>query len=189
VQVRALVGRRAVAQTTVRLTRQKRTGRCVYAAVLRPTKAKTRSARSVAVSARFLGTSRLKARSSVTKRVRIADARRAVRAVSLKVGRTPKRGQAKRLTATGQVVLPTSRPRVACGGRVQVRALVGRRAVAQTTVRLTRQKRTGRCVYAAVLRPTTASTRSARAVAFSARFLGTSLLEARSSVTRRVAIR
>jgi hypothetical protein len=117
------------------------------------------------------------------------DTRRAARSLSVKVVRAPKKGRAKRLTVTGRIVLPSARPRIACGGRVRVRALVGRRAVAQKTVRLTRQKRTGRCLYAAVLRPTKAKTRSARTVAVSARFLGSSRVKPRSSVTKRVRIR
>jgi uncharacterized repeat protein (TIGR01451 family) len=117
------------------------------------------------------------------------DTRRAARSLSVKVVRAPKKGRAKRLTVTGRIVLPSARPRIACGGRVRVRALVGRRAVAQKTVRLTRQKRTGRCLYSAVLRPTKAKTRSARTVAVSARFLGSSRVKPRSSVTKRVRIR
>lgn len=86
VQVRAKVGRRTVASRTVRLrTVRLRTVRggvrarvCLYSAVLRPTAKRTRAARKVVVSARFLGTAQMRPRASrgVTVRIRPPARRR-----------------------------------------------------------------------------------------------------------------
>jgi uncharacterized repeat protein (TIGR01451 family) len=67
VRARAKVGARTVAVATVRL--RARRGACRYSLTLRPKK--TRSARSVRVSATFLGTSQLRPRSSRAVAVRI----------------------------------------------------------------------------------------------------------------------
>ena len=67
VQVRAKVGKRTVASRTVRLRVRKRV--CGYATVLRPKR--TRAARTVVVSARFLGTTQMRPRTSRALKVRI----------------------------------------------------------------------------------------------------------------------
>jgi alpha-tubulin suppressor-like RCC1 family protein len=67
VRVRALAGKRVVASTTTRLRR--RAGACRYSAVLRPRR--TRSARTVTVTARFLGSAQMRPRTSRSARVRI----------------------------------------------------------------------------------------------------------------------
>jgi alpha-tubulin suppressor-like RCC1 family protein len=109
------------------------------------------------------------------------------RRLGLKVVRFPRRGRAKRLTVSGVLKLPVRRPPVACGGRVQVRALVGKRVVASTIVKL--RRRAGACRYTAVLRPKQAKTRSARVVKVTARFLGNAHMRPRAARTTTVRIR
>jgi hypothetical protein len=69
VQVRARVGKRTVAVRTVPL--RARRAQCRYAAQLRPTRARTKAARRVVVSARFLGTPQMRPRASRNVPVRI----------------------------------------------------------------------------------------------------------------------
>jgi uncharacterized repeat protein (TIGR01451 family) len=111
--------------------------------------------------------------------------RRLPRKLGVKVVRVPKRGLAKRLVVTGALALPAGTPRLRCAGKVRVRALVGKRAVASSTVAL--RARRGTCVYARTLRPT--KTGSAKVVRVSATFLGTALMRPRASKAVRVRIR
>jgi len=107
------------------------------------------------------------------------------RGLLLQVKRAPRRGPATRLTVTGRLLLPRTRPAPRCGGRVLVRATVGRRTVASRKVALRRRK--GVCSFSTVLRPK--RTRSARTVQVSGRFLGTSQMQPRASRALRVRIR
>ena len=107
------------------------------------------------------------------------------RKLGVKVVRYPKRGRATRLTVSGALTLPRATPALRCAGRVRAKALVGRRTVASATARLT--SRRGVCRYSLTLRPT--RTRSARTVAVSATFLGTTLLRPRSSRALKIRIR
>ncbi len=67
VQVMAKAGKRTVAQRTVALKRSR--GACRYSTILRPTK--TRTAKQVVVTARFLGTPQMRPRASKALKVRI----------------------------------------------------------------------------------------------------------------------
>ena len=69
VRVQARVGKRLVASTTAKLRPRARA--CRYTAVLRPKRAKTKSARVVRVTARFLGNAQMRPRVSRAKVVRI----------------------------------------------------------------------------------------------------------------------
>ena len=107
------------------------------------------------------------------------------RSLSLTVTRVPKRGTLSRIRAAGRLLLPRVRPVPRCGGRVRVRAMVGKRVVAQRTVAL--RKLRGVCRYTATVRPS--RTRSAKAVIVRARFLGTSQMRARDSRATGVKLR
>ena len=107
------------------------------------------------------------------------------RGLGMKVVRFPRRGRATKLTVSGVLRLPRTRPPARCAGRVQVRALVGKRIVARTTARL--RRRAGACRYSAVLRPK--RTRSARTVKVTARFVGNAQMRPRSARPRSVRIR
>ncbi len=109
------------------------------------------------------------------------------RGLALKAVRAPKRGVAKRITVTGNLLLPRVRPVPRCRGNVQVRARVGSRTVAVRTVPL--RARRAQCRYAAQLRPTRARTKAARRVVVSARFLGTPQMRPRASRNVPVRIR
>src|SRR5262245_51989945 len=109
------------------------------------------------------------------------------RRLSMKVVRFPKRGRATRLAVSGALILPRARPAPRCGGKVEVRALAGRRLVAATKTSLRRRK--GACRYAAVLRPKAARMRGATALTVTARFLGNAQMRAWSSRTARVRVR
>ena len=111
--------------------------------------------------------------------------RRQPKKLGVKVKRYPRTGAATRLVVSGALSLPRALPAPRCAGRVTVSARVGRRTVATGTAAL--HRRAGVCRYTMTLRPR--RTRSARAVAVSARFLGTTELTPRSSRALRVRIR
>ena len=106
--------------------------------------------------------------------------------LGVRVVRYPRRGPATRLVVSGALALPRgASPAAACSGRVRATAKVGRRTVASATAKLRRTRAT--CVYSLTLRPK--KTRSAKAVAVSARFLGTAQLKPKSSKALKVRIR
>jgi uncharacterized repeat protein (TIGR01451 family) len=107
------------------------------------------------------------------------------RGLSLTVTRVPRRGTLSRIGASGRLLLPRVRPVPRCAGKVRVRATVGKRVVAQRTVRLRRLR--GACRYSTSLRP--GRTRSAKAVIVRARFLGTSQMRPRDSRATGVKVR
>jgi hypothetical protein len=117
-----------------------------------------------------------------------AKARRALpRRLGMKVVRFPKRGRVTRLTVSGVLTLPRARPPLRCAGRVQVRALAGKRVVASTRAPLRRRARA--CRYTAVLRPKAAKLRRAKVVKVTARFLGNAQMRPRAGRAKMVRVR
>ncbi len=111
--------------------------------------------------------------------------RRLPRKLGVKVARYPRRGPASRLVVSGALTLPGGTPKLRCGGRVRVRALIGTRPVASSTATL--RVRRGTCLYAVTLRPK--KTGANRFVKVSATFLGTTLMRPRSSKPLKIRIR
>ena len=109
------------------------------------------------------------------------------RGLEVKVARWPKRGRATRLTVTGVLTMPKARPAPRCAGRVQVKALAGKRLVASTRATLRRRK--GACRYTAVLRPKAAKVRSAKVLTVTARFMGNAQMQPRASRAAKVRVR
>ena len=109
------------------------------------------------------------------------------RGLGVKVSRFPKRGRATRLTVTGVLTMPKARPAPRCAGRVQVKALAGKRLV--TSTRATLRRRKGACRYTAVLRPKAAKVRSAKVLTVTARFMGNAQMRPRASRAAKVRVR
>ncbi|MGD9695735.1 MAG: hypothetical protein AB7V42_08755 [Thermoleophilia bacterium] len=118
---------------------------------------------------------------------RTDGAKRSPRGVSVKVTRTPKRGVAKRLSVTGTLLLPTGRPVPSCTGKVQVRAMVGKKVAAASTPKVKRVK--GVCRYTATLKPKAKVVKRAKVVTVTARYLGSAQLLARAAKAKKVRIR
>jgi alpha-tubulin suppressor-like RCC1 family protein len=116
-----------------------------------------------------------------------AGSRALPRGLGLRVVRFPRTGRATRLTVSGVLRLPAIRPPARCSGRVRVRAMAGKRVVAQTRAPL--RRRAGACRYRAVLRPTAKKLRAARVVTVTARFLGNAQMRPRTSRPARVRVR
>lgn len=109
------------------------------------------------------------------------------RGLKAKVARFPRRGRATRLTVSGELTLPRTRPVPRCAGRVQVRALAGKRVVASTRAAL--RRRAGACRYTAVLRPKASKLRGARVLTVTTRFLGNAQMRPRSARSLKVRVR
>ncbi len=109
------------------------------------------------------------------------------RGLGVKVVRFPKRGRATRLTVSGVLTLPRTRPAPRCSGKVQVRALAGKRVVASTKTSLSRRK--GACRYTAVLRPKAAKVKRAKVLTVTARFMGNAQMRPRASRAAKVRVR
>ncbi|HSI30216.1 MAG TPA: hypothetical protein VK951_02690, partial [Miltoncostaeaceae bacterium] len=88
---------------------------------------------------------------------------------------------------TGVLTMPKARPAPRCAGRVQVKALAGKRLVASTRATLRRRK--GACRYTAVLRPKAAKVRSAKVLTVTARFMGNAQMQPRASRAAKVRVR
>jgi len=104
------------------------------------------------------------------------------RKVLFRLARRPKRGLARRLIVRGQVV-PAAGQR--CGGRVLLRAYVGKRRIATKKASLRRVRK--RCRFVAVL--PVRRTATARRVAVNARFMGTSKMRPLGTRSKRIRIR
>jgi alpha-tubulin suppressor-like RCC1 family protein len=116
----------------------------------------------------------------------VARSKALPRRLGLKVVRFPRTGRPTRLVVSGVLALPRTGPAARCRGRVQVRALVGKRVVASRTAAL--RRRAGACRYTAVLRPKRAKLRSARAVTVTALFLGNAEMRPRAARATKVRI-
>jgi hypothetical protein len=104
------------------------------------------------------------------------------RKVLFRLSRRPKRSLARRLIVRGQVV-PAVGQR--CGGRVLLRAYVGKRRIVAKKVGVRRVRK--RCRFVAVL--PVRRTGKARVVAVTARFTGTSRMRPLGSRSKRIRIR
>ena len=111
----------------------------------------------------------------------------APRGLSAKLVRFPRRGLVKRITVSGVLTLPRTRPPLRCAGKVQVKALAGKRTVAQTTAKL--RTRAKACRYTAVLRPKARKLRGVKRLKVTTRFLGTAQMRARNGKTFTVKVR
>jgi hypothetical protein len=88
---------------------------------------------------------------------------------------------------SGVLTMPRARPAPRCSGRVQVRALAGKRVVASTKTSLKRRK--GACRYTAVLRPKANKVKGARMLTVTARFMGNAQMRPRASRAAKVRVR
>jgi hypothetical protein len=108
------------------------------------------------------------------------------RAVGLSVATLRPRGRFMRFVAVGAVRPPARLARV-CAGRVRVRAVVGRRVVRTVTAKVKRHR--GVCRYRVVIAVPRSKIGRARTVRFTARYLGSTPLKAKSARVRTVRLR
>jgi len=111
----------------------------------------------------------------------------APRGLSAKLVRFPRRGLVRRITVSGVLTLPRTRPPLRCTGKVQVKALAGKRTIAQTTAKLRTKAKA--CRYTAVLRPKARKLRGVKKLKVTTRFLGTAQMRARNGKTFTVKVR